>query len=76
MDPATADPDGSRRQRQASRHFVSGVSLKPSEIRKPSTQKISPAAVAAKTSPRRRAAEILAFTNKSCSFTADFIPMG
>ena len=36
-----------RRQRQTSRRLVSGDSLKFSEIRKPSTQKISPAAASA-----------------------------
>src|ERR1035437_821208 len=63
-------------KRQRKRFFVAGVSLNHSPIRKPSTQKISPSAVVAKTSARRRVAGILAFTNKSCNFTADFRPIG
>ena len=64
------------RQRQISRRFVSRISLKFSEIRKPSTQKISPVAVVATINLRRRSCGIFWLVNKSCNFAADFKPMG
>ena len=65
-----------RRQRQTSRRLVCGVSLKFSEIRKPSTQKISPPADSATIKARRMSRGIFAFVNKSCSFAGDFKPIG
>src|SRR5665213_2193541 len=63
-------------KRQSRRVFTAGASLNFSPIRKPSTQKISPRAVAAKTKSRRCVAGTFAFTNKSCNFTGDRIPVG
>ena len=65
-----------RRQRQTKRRFVCDVSLKFSEIRKPSTQKISPAKVVAKIKLRRRSRGIFGSVNKPCNFAAEFKPIG
>ena len=57
-----------RCQRQTNRRFVCGVSLKFSEIRRPSTQNISRFSAAATINSRRRALGIFRFVNKKVKF--------